>query len=136
MISEKYEYLTGEYEVSQKIQELCYGQSIVDIKKESDGAKLILVLSNGVELIAESNEGCGGCGNGWFEYEDVIVLGTAGNIITKIGVECNYDESRDCGSFNLHVYSLDKRIIKADFRGEDNGYYGIGIYISVYVPDM
>ena len=131
----------GNHEVSEKIQKLCYNQSIVDIKKDKSGEKLILVLSNGVELIAKSNEGCGGCDEGWFRYDDVIVLGETGNVITKIEVKCDYNsyyggnDTEGSGSFTLVVYSLDKRILETKFEGGDNGYYGIGICISVDIPD-
>ena len=141
MIEQKFDSFDGNHEVSEKIQKLCYNQSIIDIKKVENGEKLILVLSNGVELIAQSNEGCGGCGNGWFCYDDVIVLGETGNVITKIEVKCDYNsyyggnDTDGSGSFTLVVYSLDKRILETKFEGGDNGYYGIGIYISVDIPD-
>ena len=31
-----------------------------------DDQTATLTLDNGVEVITEGNEGCGGCGNGWF----------------------------------------------------------------------
>ena len=90
-----------------------------------------MVLSNGVQLIAKSNEGCGGCSNGWFYYDDVLTLGVDGNVITNISVDCNYDVASESGNFTLNIFSLDKRILSTRFSGSDNGYYGIGISLTV-----
>ena len=37
--------------------------------REVDDQTAELTLDNGVVLVAEGNEGCGGCGNGWFLFD-------------------------------------------------------------------
>lgn len=123
----------GTFSVSDEIKKLCVGQSIVDIIKHKHGEELTLVLSNGVKLIAKSNEGCGGCSNGWFCYDEVLTYGENGNVITNIEVDCDYDDNAESGTFTLKVYSLDKRILECAFSGGDNGYYGIGIEIAAFL---
>lgn len=119
-------------EIPEDFSEYIYGQSIVDIITEPDGALLQLVLSNGLILEVASNEGCGGCGNGWYCYDEVIDLGTEGNIITKVEVEQPEDSS--WGTYTLFIYSNDKRIMETGFTGGDNGYYGVGISMGVKIP--
>lgn len=111
------------------------GQSIVDIKNECDGELVIFVLSNGFELRFHSNEGCGGCCNGWYTCSpsDLIDTRENGNVITKVVIQ---DPKRaDWGTYSVFIYSLDKRMIQADFSGEDNGYYGVGIWAEVVIPE-
>lgn len=121
---------SGTLEPEQIIKDIVCGQSIVDISEDSD-TQLTLTLSNGVKLIAKSNEGCSGCCNGWFFYDDVLTLGVEGNVITNISIDCNYDVDVEGGSFTLNIFSMDKRILSTRFSGEDNGYYGIGISLTV-----
>lgn len=123
----------GTYEPEQIIKDVVCGQSITNIITDSNGQTLTLELSNGVKLIAKGNEGCGGCANGWFTYnpKDVITLGTDGNVITNVSVYCNFDYDKEDGYFTLNIYSLDKRLLYVNFDGCDNGYYGIGISLTV-----
>lgn len=126
---------SGTHEPEQIIKDVVCGQSIVEIQENSD-TQLTLILSNGVKLIAKSNEGCGGCSNGWFFYDDVLTLGTDGNVITNVSVDCNYDEDSESGNFTLNIFSMDKRILSTRFSGVDNGYYGVGISLTVkYLED-
>lgn len=111
------------------------GQSIVDIRNESDGELVTFVLSNGFELRFHSNEGCGGCGNGWYTCSpsDLIDTRENGNIITRVAIQ--NPECADWGTYSVFIYSLDKRMIQADFSGSDNGYYGVGIWAEVVIPE-
>lgn len=120
-------------ELCKDLSDYIYGQSIVEINKSDGGESLDLVLSNGLILRVESNEGCGGCGNGWYCCDEIIDTGTQGNIITKVEVE----QPEDCewGTYTLFIYSQDKRILETGFSGGDNGYYGVGIYVSVTIPE-
>ena len=120
-------------EISYDFSKYIYGQSIVDIIEEESGERLSLVLSNGLILEVCSNEGCGGCGNGWYTYSEVIDTGAKGNIITKVEVE--QPECSDWGTYTLFIYSNDKRILQTDFSGSDNGYYGVGIYMNVKISN-
>lgn len=137
MECQRFEEEKGTHEISNELKKLIVGQSITEIiKDEKHGEFLTLVLSNGVEINVLSNEGCGGCGNGWFAYNDVITTGVKGNVITNVNVDCNYDNVEEYGTFTLNVYSLDKRILSADFAGGDNGYYGIGITMIATVGPL
>jgi len=137
MECQRFEEDKGTHEISNELKKLIVGQSITEIiKDEKYGEFLTLVLSNGVEINVISNEGCGGCGNGWFRYSDIITTGVKGNVITNVNVDCNYDNEEEYGTFTLNVYSLDKRILSADFTGGDNGYYGIGITMIATVGSL
>ena len=110
------------------------GQSIIDIIKDKYGETVTFVLSNGLHLEFHSNEGCGGCNNGWY-YCDEIIIDTSpnGNIITNVQIE--EPEDSCCGTYSVFIYSNDKRIVQADFSGSDNGYYGAGIWAQVVIPE-
>ena len=131
----KYEDFDGENcvdEVSKDIQDLIYGQSVVEVRHIDDD-NIKLILSNGLILHAMSNEGCGRCSNGWYDIDNILDLGITGNVITKVEVEspeCSFD-----GTYKLFIYSMDKRMLEVDFTGCDNGYYGTGIIIHVKSPD-
>jgi hypothetical protein len=130
---------TGENEAVEYLDDIAekyiIGQSIVDIKNESYGELVTFVLSNGFELRFHSNEGCGGCGNGWYTCppSDLIDTRENGNVITRVAVQD--PENAEYGTYSVFIYSLDKRIIQADFSGEDNGYYGVGIWAEVVIPE-
>lgn len=65
-----------------------------------------------------------------------MTLGTDGNIITNVSVDCNYDEDSESGNFTMNIFSMDKRILSTRFSGVDNGYYGVGISLTVkYLED-
>lgn len=119
-------------EVSKDIQDLIYGQSVVEVR-HIDDYNIKLVLSNGLVLHAMSNEGCGGCSNGWYDIDNILDLGITGNVITKVEVES--PKFAEDGTYKLFIYSLDKRMLEVDFTGCDNGYYGTGIIISVKSSD-
>lgn len=122
----------GETEYLDRVAEkYVLGQSIVDI--QDSGENVIFTLSNGLELHFNSNEGCGGCGNGWFFSNGVIDTRENGNIITR--VEVKDTDNAEWGTFSVFIYSNDKRIIQADFSGGDNGYYGIGIWAELVIPE-
>lgn len=110
------------------------GQSIVDIIENVNGDKVTFILSNGLYLEFHSNEGCGGCSNGWYCCDGVIInTELNGNIITNVKIEEPEDSS--FGTYSVFIYSNDKRIIQADFSGADNGYYGVGIWAQVVIPE-
>ena len=106
------------------------GQSIIDIIKDKYGEMVTFVLSNGLHLEFHSNEGCGGCGNGWY-YCDEIIIDTSpnGNIITNVQIEEPEDSSY--GTYSVFIYSNDKRIVQANSSGSHNPNYGTGIWAQV-----
>lgn len=129
----RYEYEEGTFEVPENVRDAIYGQSIVKIDT-SECDNLILHLSNGTRLRVKSNEGCGGCANGWFLFDKVITCGTEGNVITRVEVSTTVKEnswSEYEGEYTIYIYSQDKRILETTFSGEDNGYYGVGIELIV-----
>lgn len=120
-------------EVSKDFQDLIYGQSVIEVI-HIDDYNIKLILSNGLVLHAKSNEGCGGCSNGWYDIDNILDLGITGNVITKVEVES--PECVENGTYKLFIYSLDKRMLEVDFTGGDNGYYGTGIVIYVKSPNF
>lgn len=130
----KYEAVEDTSFIEDDWKDFIIGHSIIDIIMTEDETALTLVLDNGVKLIAQSNEGCGGCGNGWFFYDhnEVLSLGLKGNVITNLKVNC--DENGDEGTYTIMIYTIDKRMDVA-FEGGDNGYYGMGIYLEIIIPN-
>lgn len=111
------------------------GQSIEKIEEGDDKSYFSLILSNGLKITVESNEGCGGCENGWFYYDKILTYGDKGNVITNVKVTSatTPTEYDDFYEFQLEIFSLDKRILSTTFSGTDNGYYGIGIKLKCYI---
>ena len=111
-------------ELDKELQSLVYGQSIIKIEP-IDEQRIELTLSNGVILSVCGHEGCSGCENGNFYYDEIITLGCEGNIITKVNVLSSGNE--DDGVFTVQIFSIDKRFLSVDYHGCDNGYYGVGV---------
>jgi hypothetical protein len=84
-----------------------------------------LTLDNGIVLVAEGNEGCGGCGNGWFF---LTALNTCDNAITNVEFVEECEEL-----YSIYVYSADNRINLLTYEGCDNGYYGVGYTLRVKI---
>ena len=93
-----------------------------------DDQTAVLTLDNGTQLIAEGNEGCGGCGNGWFYLDE---LNACDNAITD--VECVCEGTDYEAVYHLYVFADNKKINCLQYSGYDNGYYGVGydLYVSV-----
>ena len=110
-----------------EVKKLLLFRKIVKVKKYDDQTA-ILTLDNGTELIAVGNEGCGGCGNGWY-YLDV--LNGCENAITD--VECEIEGTYEDSVYHLYVFADNKKINCLQYSGGDNGYYGTGydLYVKV-----
>lgn len=105
------------------LQEQLLYRKIVKVEEHGDEQTVDLTLDNGVVLRAHGNEGCGGCGNGWYFLTHVE---TCDNAI--MGVEIlNEQEER----YSVFVMTEDKRINMLTYEGYDNGYYGVGFYLEV-----
>ena len=88
----------------EKVRDLLLYRKIV--KAETiDDQTAELTLDNGTQLIAVGNEGCGGCGNGWFYLDE---LNACDNAITN--VECDCEEIEDGGVYHLYVFADNKKI--------------------------
>ena len=97
---------------------------IVDVIQHADGQTAELILDNGTVLIAQGNEGCCGCCNGWYYLTH---LANCDNAIMNVELIAEgYDEK-----FSLYVMTEDKRLNVLTYEGSDNGYYGVGFYITV-----
>ena len=107
------------------VTELLMGRKIIEVKKHSD-QEGELILDNGIILYVIGNEGCGGCGNGWYNLTE---LNSCDNIITN--VTCENDEEQ----YNIFVFAENTKINAVQFDGYDNGWYGTGYQLRVMVKE-
>lgn len=84
-------------------------------------------LDNGTTLEVVPNEGCGGCGNGWYDIDEI---NGCDNAITDVCVVSNDDET----CFNIFVYAEHKALKILEVTGNDNGYYGTGYKLKIRIP--
>jgi hypothetical protein len=101
-------------------------RKVVEVREVNDQTAE-LTLDNGVVLVAEGNEGCGGCGNGWFY---LTALNTCDNAITNVEIVEECEEL-----YAIYVYSADNRINLLTYEGADNGYYGVGYTLHIKVKN-
>lgn len=113
-----------------KVEDLLVGRKIIEIKR-IDEHTANLVLDNGTELVAVGNEGCGGCGNGWYYLDE---LNGCDNAITKVECCCEGTQDDDNGVYHLFVFADNQKINCLQFSGYDNGWYGTGYDLYVMVP--
>lgn len=100
---------------------------VIKVTKVSDQVAE-LELDNGIILVTRGNEGCGGCGNGWFYLED---LNICDNAITNIEIAHNCEGEYGEEVFTIFVYADNVKINLLSYSGGDNGYYGVGYTLSV-----
>lgn len=128
----KYEHKDG------KDFDFLIGKSIIKVEEKQVKDKYgynvdgyILTCKDGTIIEIATNEGCGGCGNGWSSFEDLKKLEENNNVITN--VEVKYTEGGwEDDEFTMFVYYEDNTInqLKGD-DGYGNGYYGGGFYITI-----
>lgn len=91
----------------------------------------VLTCNDGTIIEVATNEGCGGCGNGWSSFNDLKKLEKNNNAITNI--ECKYTQNGwEDDEFTMFVYYEDGTI--NELIGDDgygNGYYGGGFYVTI-----
>lgn len=119
------EYIDGED--IDAIKNLLLYRKIVEVHL-NDEMTGTMVLDDGTNLRIVSNEGCDGCGNGWYYLEE---LNKCDNVITNVEIVYdvrNYDEV-----IQIFVYAEDTRIKIIDVYGNegDDGYYGRGFTIWI-----
>lgn len=123
----KYEHKDG------KDFDFLIGKSIIKVEekqvKDEYGYNVdgyILTCKDGTIIEIATNEGCGGCTNGWSSFEDLKKLEENNNVITNIEVKYEDDE------FTMFIYYEDNTInqLKGD-DGYGNGWYGGGFYITI-----
>ena len=107
-----------------------------------------LKFKDGTIIEVATNQGCGGCGNGWSSI-DLKCLEKNPNVITNVITEYEYEiadrhknEIKDYDEwederFKIFVYYEDslynsnsREVIQGD-DGYGNGYYGGGFYITI-----
>ena len=112
-----------EYYEEQKIKELLLYRKVVSAVDD------VLTLDNGTRLEIVANEGCGGCGAGWYSVTD---LNTCDNVITNVEFDESWLEGSDDYSYKIFVYAENQKIKLLQVDGDDgNGYYGTGYTIVV-----
>ena len=119
-------YHCEDNDFAQFVKEQLMFRKVVEMREVNDQIAE-LTLDNGVVLVAEGNEGCGGCGNGWFY---LTALNTCDNAITSIEL---VEEDEEL--YSIYVYAADNRINLLTYEGWDNGYYGVGYTLHVKVKE-
>lgn len=117
-------YIDGED--LEEIKKLLLYKKIVDVAITGDQCGN-MILDDGTVLRIVANEGCGGCGNGWYFLEE---LNKCDNAITD--VDLVYDQRNYREVIQIFVLAEDKRIKIIDVDGDEgNGYYGRGFRVYV-----
>lgn len=122
---------TVEHYDEKDISDMLIGRKVVDVEGDDT-----LVLDNGMKLLIEPNNGCGGCESGWYDIEHIT---SCNNVITSVEFDY-YDEDAsssyyDYTHYKIFVIADGIRTELLDVYGTDgNGYYGTGYSIDVYIP--
>lgn len=117
---------SDDFDFDARMKDLLLYHRIVFAKITGD-QEGILVLDNGTRLEIKGNEGCGGCGNGWYYLQE---LNACNNAITN--VECSDDKE----TYNIFVYAENQKVKCLEVTGSDNGYYGTGYSVTVSLGDI
>lgn len=112
----------------EEIKNLLLFRKIVSVEQYGE-QQAEIILDNGVKLMTYGNEGCGGCGNGWFYLTE---LNGCDNAITSVELVEEYSDNL---TFKIYIYSEDKKTTLLSYEGYDNGYYGIGYSVEVQIED-
>jgi hypothetical protein len=128
--NKKYIAHSDDFKFENEVKKLLLYRKVVKAERTDDQSG-ILTLDNGVQIVVEGNEGCGGCGNGWYYLDE---LNTCDNAITD--VECVLD-ANDKGDDRYHIFIFadNKKINCVQYSGSDNGYYGTGYDLYIRVGD-
>lgn len=130
------ENFTGAF-LAQWLKENIVGQELVSIKPATSEQKskleytgsnvYVIELANGYNVFIDVNEGCGGCENGWAEFD--LEQDGAG-VVTGVEFE---DLANDYSEkFKLFIYLENQPSIR--ISGDDgvgNGFYGYGFHVTV-----
>ncbi|GEM_PF-1009566 len=110
------------------IKNLLLYRKIVKAEKLDERTARI-ILDNNIELLFEGNEGCGGCGNGWFDIKKFIDH-IPDNAITNVEFleEGDYHETE---TFTINIFYEEEKLNLISYDGYDNGYYGTGFCVGV-----
>jgi len=128
-MDKKYIGHSDDRDFNDKVKELLLFHKIVKVIQVDD-MEARFILDNGVEFITIGNEGCGGCGHGWY---DIFELNECDNVITN--VECLTEDESDDGRYHIFVFAEDRRINCVSYEGYDNGWYGTGYRLYVKLKE-
>lgn len=97
-----------------------------------------ITLDNGTELHIQGNEGCGGCGNGWYWLEQVYKQGSRRARIMSAHVAYDEEDKDEEGPSVYTIFVMvdgnPTQLPLATVRGSDgNGYYGTGFTLTATV---
>lgn len=95
-----------------------------------------ITLDDGTELHIHGNEGCGGCGNGWYWLEQVYKQGSRRARIMSAYVAYGEDDEDAPSVYTLFVMvdGNPTQLPLATVRGDNgNGYYGTGFTFTATV---
>ena len=110
------------------------GRAIISVSKDTDENGMgdgTLTLDDGTTLTITPNEGCGGCGNGWYYLER---LEGAENIITSVETVTRTRpvDYGDEDVYELFVFTEAGKHHLATVHGDEgNGWYGYGFTVTV-----
>lgn len=108
-----------------RLRELLVGKAIQAVERV-DQATGVITLTDGTKLTIVGNEGCGGCGEGWY---DLTHITPAAGVITNAYGTVNEDGYNE--AFRIFVVAANVQTEVAGFHGSDNGYYGRGWWLRV-----
>lgn len=120
-----------EYNDEAKIKAALVGRRIVAASVEDAS----FTLDNGVAVKVHANEGCDGCGSGWYQLD---TLETTEAVITNVrlsdrSVGGQYEETDTI--YEIFVLAANKEQMILSVSGSDgNGCYGTGYKLEVTVP--
>lgn len=109
------------------------GKSIIKVEEKNGryGTDIYqLTCDDNTIIEIETNDGCGGCSNGWSKFYDLKKLENNHNIITNVKCEYNRKWCED-DSFKLFIYYQDNVLTLEGDDGYGNGFYGGGFYVTI-----
>lgn len=97
-----------------------------------------ITLDNGTELHIQGNEGCGGCGNGWYWLEQVYKQGSRRTRIMSAYVAYDEEDKDEEGPSVYTIFVMvdgnPTQLPLATVRGSDgNGYYSTGFTLTATI---
>lgn len=121
--------LKSEFHVDSHEFDFLIGKRIVKVLGDTDQFKLITADDEVITI--KTNEGCGGCTNGWSELPNLKLLEDADNAIMNVTSDYLTSNSYEEDQFKLFVYYHNKVLEVQGDEGYGNGYYGGGFWVTI-----
>ena len=99
------------------------------VKVTGDTGEFKLTTSDNEVITITTNEGCGGCSNGWSELPNLKLLEDADNAIMNVSTEYVMKGYED--QFKMFVYYHNTMLELQGDDGYGNGYYGWGFWVTI-----